>query len=801
MARRHAHCGRGQRGIETHRQHGVCAALADAHRCALHQAELIPQCGRDTRHRRGRIGGVLQRVGAAHERVGRVDGHVGNALQARCGNAERCHCSAGVAQPIGEARDITQRFGAHIFRSLEIEALQVQHVAQHAQHFPGRPRFAQRLHDAMETLNAPFGVDEGARGLGERRDGQQHVGAIQRSGLERGQRDHHVGQLQGRECSGGIGGIERRFDVQQQARFERTAQHLSRVEPAVAWHGTHELRAHGVGGFGQIADAGTGVYADPVRQREQLACLRMLRSSVAQQHGLAFAAQQRRRDGLCLRGRFDDQRRSHAGLHADGRSHFGQGAHPATRGGGEGAGHRHQPVVMNGVEAVHLAALLRRLTKALREQRVVLAQERAHHQHALQAGQRGDGRAEPVSRRRARDHAAGFAEISVPGTVVDVFAADAAHQLGQQIQFLNRAVRRAQGTDAVCAVVRLDLAQAARHVVERGGPGDRLPFTALLDHRGGQALVAVDGFVREAITIRDPAFIHVFVLKRENAHHLVVLDLDDQVGTGAVVRADRLAARQLPGACAVAKRLAGECTDRADVDHVARQLGVDRVADDGGDLGMLAAVDHAQLHHAGHLLAEAHAAGAVDAAVHLAHRNQRPHVFVKHDALLFGVTRGGGTVAHRQVLQLAFAALVANRAVQRVVDEQKFHHALLGFQRLVALGANDHALSDRRGTSRHRLGCLLDIDQAHATVGRDAQLLVVAEMRDVGASLVGGMHHHAALGHLHSVTVELDFNHETRRNATREAPFPLRGKGWGWGQPHRTELQAYAATMHALCST
>jgi hypothetical protein len=36
---------------------------------------------------------------------------------------------------------------------------------------------------------------------------------------------------------------------------------------------------------------------------------------------------------------------------------------------------------------------------------------------------------------------------------------------------------------------------------------------------------------------------------------------------------------------------------------------------------------------------------------------------------------------------------------------------------------------------RHRLGHLFDVDQAHAAVGRDRQLLVIAEVRDVGAGL------------------------------------------------------------------
>ena len=49
------------------------------------------------------------------------------------------------------------------------------------------------------------------------------------------------------------------------------------------------------------------------------------------------------------------------------------------------------------------------------------------------------------------------------------------------------------------------------------------------------------------------------------------------------------------------------------------------LADEGHDLGMLAAADHAELHDAGDLLAEAHAARAVDAAGHLLGGDERAH--------------------------------------------------------------------------------------------------------------------------------------------------------------------------------
>ena len=171
-------------------------------------------------------------------------------------------------------------------------------------------------------------------------------------------------------------------------------------------------------------------------------------------------------------------------------------------------------------------------------------------------------------------------------------------------------------------------------------------------------------------------------------------------------------------------------------------------------------MDHPEFHHTADLLAEAHATRAVDAAAHLLHRDQRADILVEDDALFLVVARGGSAVAHGQILQLALTALVADRTVKRVVDEQELHHRLLRLECLVALGANDHALGHRRGARRHGLGRLFDVDQTHSAVRRNRKLLVIAEVRDVRARLVSGMHHHAAFGDLDLPAVKLNFNHD-----------------------------------------
>src|SRR5262245_45960548 len=65
----------------------------------------------------------------------------------------------------------------------------------------------------------------------------------------------------------------------------------------------------------------------------------------------------------------------------------------------------------------------------------------------------------------------------------------------------------------------------------------------------------------------------------------------------------------------------------------------------------------------------------------------------------------------REVLQLALAALVADRAVERVVDEQELHDALLGGHGLIGMGVDFHAVGDGSRARRQRLGRLLHMHQ------------------------------------------------------------------------------------------
>ena len=386
---------------------------------------------------------------------------------------------------------------------------------------------------------------------------------------------------------------------------------------------------------------------------------------------------------------------------------------------------------------------------------MILAQERAHQQQAVERVDLRHRHAEPA---RADARSIGR-EVALPQPVIDVVAAEPAHQAAEQEQFFQRGVGRSQRADRGRAVLRLDLRERVHHVIDRIGPIDLAPLPALLEHRPRQAVGRIQALVRKAVAIRQPALVDRLVLQRQHAQHLVVLHLDDDVAAERVVAGHAAAARQFPGAGGIAERLRGQRADRAQVDHVARQFVVDGLVDERQDLGVLAAPGHAEFHLAGDLLTEAHAARAVDAARHLLGRDQRAETLVEHDALGLVVAAGRAAVAHGQILQLALAALIADRAVERMVDQQELHHRLLGLLGLVGSGANDHALRDRRGAGRQRLRRLLHFDQAHPAVGRDAELLVVAEVRHVDVELGRGVHHHAAGADLDLPAVNLDFDH------------------------------------------
>jgi len=115
-------------------------------------------------------------------------------------------------------------------------------------------------------------------------------------------------------------------------------------------------------------------------------------------------------------------------------------------------------------------------------------------------------------------------------------------------------------------------------------------------------------------------------------------------------------------------------------------------------------------------------------------------------ALLFDKAAFAGAVRHRLILQRTLAALVADRAIERVVDEQQLKHTILRLLHGVGLGVHDHAFADREHARwlQARAATSVDLDQAHATHTYWRHARVVAESWHVDASVFAGVDQVAA---------------------------------------------------------
>ena len=147
---------------------------------------------------------------------------------------------------------VTKSLSSNVLGRLEIEPRYTQQIAEDAQHLPRGTRLAERLDDTVEALHATFGVDEGARGLGKRRDGQKDISAIARGIGKRRECDHEFGLLEGRHRTRGISQVAIGFDMHQQASLERTVEHGRRVASSIDGQRVDELRSDGVGRRSQV---------------------------------------------------------------------------------------------------------------------------------------------------------------------------------------------------------------------------------------------------------------------------------------------------------------------------------------------------------------------------------------------------------------------------------------------------------------------------------------------------------------------------------------------------------------------
>ena len=147
--------------------------------------------------------------------------------------------------------------------------------------------------------------------------------------------------------------------------------------------------------------------------------------------------------------------------------------------------------------------------------------------------------------------------------------------------------------------------------------------------------------------------------------------------------------------------------------------------------------------------------------------DQRADIFFFHRAFVLRKPAGVAAKGHCLVLQVALATLVADRAVQRVVDEQKLHHPLAGlfhhrrfgvdFRWLaIAPGAQ---IAHPHGAGGNRFWRAHHFDQAHAAIAGYRQPFVVAKTRHISACVLQRLNDRQVVVHLDFGSIDNELGH------------------------------------------
>ena len=285
--------------------------------------------------------------------------------------------------------------------------------------------------------------------------------------------------------------------------------------------------------------------------------------------------------------------------------------------------------------------------------------------------------------------------------------------------------------------------------------------------------------VEDAAAVGHPGVVDSVILAGGDPVNHALPRPDRRVHPRARLGVDAAGLLQEPDAHLEPEVGARERTDRADVDGVQRIVVLELLARVAGERAVAAAVDEPQDVVLGDLLAEANAARAQDAALIVKHDAGAEHGALRLYVLLLDVAGVAAAIAGGLLLELAFARLVADRAVERVVDQQELHHSLAallddrGGRADVETGRGVGRARDRgprhpvdplltgRGIDDGGLGRRVHcgqahLDQAHAAVADDRELRMVAVVRHVDPDAAGGLDHVRALGHGDLLAVDGD---------------------------------------------
>ena len=257
--------------------------------------------------------------------------------------------------------------------------------------------------------------------------------------------------------------------------------------------------------------------------------------------------------------------------------------------------------------------------------------------------------------------------------------------------------------------------------------------------------------------------------------------VDEDVRAGAAIHIDRRGFLEKPDAHLEAEVIGGEGADGADVGGIEGVIVIEATAGMDGEGGVGAALGESEHGILRDFIHEADTTGTHDAAL-VVEPDARADINVFRFFHLHVHKAGyAAPVADGLFLEAAFAGLVADGAVEGMVDEEKFHDTLAAFFHQLAGGADPHVFRDHIGARDHGAGQPADglvavsvvgrflargeagghthLNHAHAAVPRDGELGVVAVIGNVALDGAAGFNHPGAFWKLIPSAVDLDVYH------------------------------------------
>ena len=154
-----------------------------------------------------------------------------------------------------------------------------------------------------------------------------------------------------------------------------------------------------------------------------------------------------------------------------------------------------------------------------------------------------------------------------------------------------------------------------------------------------------------------------------------------------------------PDPLLIQKILVPQRPDRAQIDHAAGKFVRQRIAGEHVDFLMVAAIDDHQLAGAGDLTGEPHAAAAHHTAIDK-QRDRIAHVALTAREWPDISPPLSLSVLEVIILQMALARFIANRAIDRMIDQQVLFHLSPATFYSLAVGDEHRAVGRRRLAGR-----------------------------------------------------------------------------------------------------